>query len=370
MHPHPLLADLSRRIDHAAMSGDGWGSVCAAIAEFFPGAGAMLFHEDPVADRVSGVVTAGLDPAAVQQFQRDFAHRNPWGAVWQATPEACSSISERDFPVRLLKRSAFYADFLRRYPELHAAAGIKISGSVDSRVRLAIHYPLRQAEAYDPQLHMLLTRLIRPFATALFELHTRQQRLDHQAAGLVLTGQAAEIALTVDDRMTVLDCTAPAERALSGGLLFGSRRGHLVFNDSRAQARIERAIHALSQASSLASETLFVDGEGERWRIALARLPALQISGLWPARPQVLVQCRPLHTVAAEGLDPAVLKELFRLTPAEQRLCRQLAQGGSVQDAAVTLGLATETARHRLKTIFRKTGTHRQAELLLLLRSL
>jgi DNA-binding CsgD family transcriptional regulator len=57
----------------------------------------------------------------------------------------------------------------------------------------------------------------------------------------------------------------------------------------------------------------------------------------------------------------------FGLTAAEARLALRLLAGESVRDAAHALGITYESARSRLKSIFQKTGTHRQGELIALL---
>jgi DNA-binding CsgD family transcriptional regulator len=62
-----------------------------------------------------------------------------------------------------------------------------------------------------------------------------------------------------------------------------------------------------------------------------------------------------------------LLKSLFELTPAEARLAEQLASGPSLSDAADNLGITIGTARTQLKSVFLKTDTSRQAELVRLL---
>ena len=63
----------------------------------------------------------------------------------------------------------------------------------------------------------------------------------------------------------------------------------------------------------------------------------------------------------------AQLQAFFRLTNAEAKLAARLADGSALGVAASELGIAKETSRSQLKSIFRKTGTHRQAELVALL---
>jgi DNA-binding CsgD family transcriptional regulator len=66
------------------------------------------------------------------------------------------------------------------------------------------------------------------------------------------------------------------------------------------------------------------------------------------------------------GIPPAdFLEDRFDLTPAQARLVIRLVAGDSLRSAAKALGVKYETARTSLKAIFQKTGTHRQAELVL-----
>jgi DNA-binding CsgD family transcriptional regulator len=61
------------------------------------------------------------------------------------------------------------------------------------------------------------------------------------------------------------------------------------------------------------------------------------------------------------------LRSVFHLTPAESALAREILEGHSIETAAGRLNIGAETARGRLKTIFLKTHTHRQTDLLRLL---
>ncbi|WID96221.1 helix-turn-helix transcriptional regulator [Bosea vestrisii] len=75
-------------------------------------------------------------------------------------------------------------------------------------------------------------------------------------------------------------------------------------------------------------------------------------------------------TVNASRLVPSlqVLMSLFDLTPAEMKLAAVLAQGLSLQEAALQSGIQMTTARTHLDRIFRKTGTSRQGQLVALLK--
>jgi DNA-binding CsgD family transcriptional regulator len=57
----------------------------------------------------------------------------------------------------------------------------------------------------------------------------------------------------------------------------------------------------------------------------------------------------------------------FGLTPAEARLALHLVAGETLRSAEAKLSITYETARTHLKNIFGKTGTCRQAELLVVI---
>lgn len=62
-----------------------------------------------------------------------------------------------------------------------------------------------------------------------------------------------------------------------------------------------------------------------------------------------------------------ILRSIFGLTTTEARLARHLADGSSLREASMRIGISEGHARQRLKSVFIKTGTKRQGELAILL---
>ncbi len=77
-----------------------------------------------------------------------------------------------------------------------------------------------------------------------------------------------------------------------------------------------------------------------------------------------------VHVGAWAVPDDGLLNLLFDLTPAEARLLQALAGGSRLQSYAESVGVQTSTVRTQLTSIFNKTGTKRQAELLSIVASL
>jgi DNA-binding CsgD family transcriptional regulator len=75
----------------------------------------------------------------------------------------------------------------------------------------------------------------------------------------------------------------------------------------------------------------------------------------------VLYAIDPLQQMA---VDSELLRSAYRLTRAEVRIATELANGHSVESMAELLGISVHTVRTHLKSLFAKTGTSRQGELI------
>lgn len=74
-----------------------------------------------------------------------------------------------------------------------------------------------------------------------------------------------------------------------------------------------------------------------------------------------------LHEVAPARLGVHDLRARFRLTAREMELSAHLLSGKRLAHAAEMMGMSVSTARQHVKSVFAKTGTHGQAELVALL---
>jgi DNA-binding CsgD family transcriptional regulator len=99
---------------------------------------------------------------------------------------------------------------------------------------------------------------------------------------------------------------------------------------------------------------------------ALLRIWPIEGGARWPSR-----DVRALLTLNALGPRPgppaAILAKTFGLTPSEAKLACIIARGAGPETASLELKISRETARNQLKSVFAKTATHRQSELVALL---
>lgn len=73
------------------------------------------------------------------------------------------------------------------------------------------------------------------------------------------------------------------------------------------------------------------------------------------------------HPRSAPAIDGSLLYAVFGLTPAESRIATLLAEGLSLKQIAQAQGTQHDTVRKQLRSIYQKTATNRQPELIRLL---
>jgi DNA-binding CsgD family transcriptional regulator len=76
------------------------------------------------------------------------------------------------------------------------------------------------------------------------------------------------------------------------------------------------------------------------------------------------------HPESASTLDATLLKQALKLSPMECRIAAMLAEGLSVKKIAGIFGTQQDTVRKQLQSIYKKTSTKRQSELIKLLLNL
>ena len=172
-------------------------------------------------------------------------------------------------------------------------------------------------------------------------------------------------AIAIDRHGFVVDANAAAEVVFDDNIKIKDRR--LFIRDPDSRSLLKEAIDQLTDPpslDSLALEPVIVP--------RVDKLPV--IVRIWPfVGPEhpPAQEVRALLTLNALGPRPgppaAIIAKTFRLTPSEAKLACIIARGAPPDIAARELKISRETARNQLKSVFAKTDTHRQSELVALL---
>ena len=185
--------------------------------------------------------------------------------------------------------------------------------------------------------------------------------LDGLAAGVFLTGR--------DGRIVYMN--AAAERQIKTGNALRIVGNRLVATDPEARIALVKATDevAKDEIDMRGGYSLAIPDPGGAGYVAtllpLERGRRQSIVAPFAASVALFVQ-EPAQVAPMPG---EAFARLYGLTGGEFRVLLALAQGLGAKEAADMLGIGEPTVRTHLQRIFSKTGTSRQAELLLLLQS-
>jgi len=258
-----------------------------------------------------------------------------------------------------MKRMPFYEEFLAR-ESLRWFAGVKI-GEGDDAWCLSLQRSIEQGPYQRDEIEVLATlsqqlsgipQLVRAFGYT---------RVDAALYGFETSGAPAAI---LDRLGCVVRMNGLAERLLGPDL--DVTQGRLVASNRQATNALDRAIRELlwrPDGSSVQPPVILPRRQGRPIVAYLSRLPGSVFDIFSPGRACIVFA----DLEAGPSVATDDLVAVFGLTRSEAKLAAQLLIDDSLERAAESLGIAYETARNQLKSVFRKTDTNRQAQLVAVL---
>jgi DNA-binding CsgD family transcriptional regulator len=339
-----------------------WEAALTALAEALDADHIVLDLRSSFAEAPEQVLAARVAPSHLEQFSAHPEYSLLRDLVSQTSVTAVMP-GEAVIDRRLQARSEFYADVIRPMGGYHSVFAV------------AAH----DGKGYPPLLAACRNAARKPFV----EEHWRQLEflLPH-----------LETVLRLRQRLSALD----TERwwyqkvldALTIGVILLDAQGRPCYVNPMAESLIEKSgALSLSLGHGLTASTPHIDRElklgiqaalGRQGQSAThpVRVPCpRQRADLWLriaplaeggaaeddwAAARVVVFC---EGPDSRPLDAAQLHHVFGLTPREAALAQALLDGQKLEAAARILGVGRETVRSQLKSLFAKTGTNRQADL-------
>ena len=188
-------------------------------------------------------------------------------------------------------------------------------------------------------------------------LRARMQSLTLQASlGLAALDSLSQGIVLLDAQARIHYANTAAERLTQAPSALGTAQGRLLCRSPALQARMQQL---LAQACASPATRLVVT--------VLPLKASHALSNNWQKPLALVVLVVP---GAISALDHRVVCDMLGLSPSEARLLLLLVAGKSVKDFAAVEGCSWHTARSHLKNLMRKTGCHRQLELVQLLQAL
>lgn len=349
------MDSLIGEIYEAAVIAEKWPGLLRTLGDHFGTKGALLFTLAADATRwVGGGEMADIMEECV-------------AGGWMADNERPARVRALAHPGFVTELDVMSAQELMHLPIcrefLHprgcfAAAGTYVSGLECDGLMLSVegfpdHHAAMAAvpmlDAWRPHLARALL-LAGQFRLQLMRGHVEALQAIGAAAGVInATGKLITNNKRLEDEL---------------GKTFLDIRGALYLSDKHAQRQLSWTIEQMRRRS-FSGCSIAIHCEDGAARV----LHVLPISGrandIFAQAAALLVLTNPARRM---DLSAPLLQELFDLTPAEARLAVLVGnRNATLSQVATDAGMSVNTAKSQIRSIFQKTGTERQTDLVRLL---
>lgn len=368
------VADIGNRladiVDSAVYGEADWSEFSNSLAGAYPGSIAVFQTMNFAQHHLNFCEFTDLDTNDLQAYEEYYAALNPWRHIWTTARSGAIGVSEQLSPIRLAKHTEFYNDWLRHF-QVDAATNMKISAGSGEIVQLMLHYPLGLAPVYDQSVRVIFERLRGNLNRAVALAQSMRASTESAVSAAALMLRSCLPAFLLRDRNRVVAANTHAADLFSQNTGFKVRNDRLDLASDASNLELQKTVERLCRHQQTDVSSIAFATQTNHWRLTLCAVPSEPSGGplaaLLPARRSVLVIATDVSAPMAARFEAPSAKALFGLTRAEIDLCDRLFAGETLEQAAQNLLVAKETVRTRLKSIFLKTRTSRQAELVLLL---
>ena len=342
-----------------AQLGDFAAGVCLRMPGF--GAPAVMHSSDD-------------DPEAMHAYATHFHTVDP--KIRSLTRATCYRLTETTSAERpdTFRRSEFYNEFLVRFKRAwgpHYGAVLAIEQDRPASTFFVRNRRLQSDVPLPESGRRLVETLVPHVASArrvwaaLDSVVSREEglrsALDCMEMGVVLVDESQRISWASRVAETIL--VARDGLHLEAGELHAASRSE----DAILQKQISDAIRMGSGIGLAKGGVIPVSRPSGHRSLEVVVAPMGRDSSLRTVAPSGGALVFVLDPEVAMPDEHRVLRALYGFTPAEARFARLLANDLSLSEAAEQAGITLQTARHRLKSLFEKTNTHRQSSLVRLL---
>ena len=339
------------------------------VSEFAAAAqasGVLMLARHTASQEMAGVWVHGMEQRWLESYALEFAGEDVLALHLARAPIARFYASNLDVPERAhYEQLRFYREWVQPQGMAYAAGCVVLhEGSWLTQIflqRSATHAPFSRRDMV--QLERLVPHLQRAIQM--------RQRFAELQLGRDLLASSLDVlampALLCDERGRMVHGNRSGRALLEAedGIWLdnGLLRARSVPVARQLALELQNAVRAShGEASALPGVVLLPRADKSPLMLMVTPLRMDAGSGV-PGAALVVVY----DPAGTPNIGAAVLRQLFNLSPAEASLATALCSGKSLEEAALERCTTVSTARSQLKSIFNKTGTRRQVDLVSLL---
>jgi DNA-binding CsgD family transcriptional regulator len=364
-HLSSMMAELA---EYAATGKETWHTFNSAFSELYPGSVTSFAVLDRKALVPVMVVTEDIEPELERAYFAHFGKMNPWNAFWPKIPVGRAYPSSSTQPSSTFARTEFYNDWLLKLG-VRDCVGMKLLTSDNEIINFSTMLPLAGLEINERHALKLYASIAGNIVRGVQAARVTAQHGASAIAGASIIERSPDFAAVLNHRLGLVAANDTAEAHFRANEFAYLRAGRFTIRDPEVMAWLESSVRNLLVNGMGIQNRRPVHWKGRYFLISISHLPTagagVVLSTLLHSF-QVLVVIKEMSR-SVSAISSSLLSQLFSLTAGEAAICLLLREGMTVTEIADTKQLSRETVRFHLKSIFRKCGTNRQADLVSLL---
>lgn len=362
------LHTLIGHIYDAALDPSLWEDFMVAASDAFNGrTSALIFHnlDDPSTSLTRYI---RISPENLRRYQEEFFLENDlWYCLVKAQCQpgdifrGSELITDQD-----IKKTAMFNEVLKP-AEAGYIVGFDLEQTATKAAVFSVHRPIKGPD-FTRQDKTYIAALA-PHIQRAFFLHERYITVQHtQLSVQEALHQSQTAVILLDDRAKILFINNKAENILQqdDGLSCHGKEIHCseASDTTTLDALAQRSIITAKKKGIHPGGAMRVHRPSGKKHFQLVVSPLNLRSGHTQLAPEAAA-CIFLHDPEEEVLLPeTILHELYQFTTAETRLVRLLFSGKTLDEICRIQGVKISTLRTQIRSIFEKTHTNTQSDLL------
>ena len=354
----------------AAASYDLWPDALERMGALF-GCSVVSLIERDVRTLKSGGTASGIDLAGQREYFAVWGARNPIVRGKRSWRAGEIDTDRQIVPKDYLVASDYYHAFMKPH-DMHAIMRLTLNAgtSDDDGYVQVLNFGRPSSGGDFDKREIELARHLMPHAQRAGFISRRLQLAQVMLDSVTDVLERSPAGILLLDGLGRIAFANIAVRTMTTEDAFVLRRSRLEARDRREntalQSLIDRATgHAPEKSTRGGAIRLSRESGKPGFNVVVAPLAAGQTCVHGGPVAFVLIT----DPLAAPSAGADILAQLFGFTGAESKVAERLLIGDSPEQAAAALDIRISTARWHLASLYRKTGTNRQAELVRLLSS-
>jgi DNA-binding CsgD family transcriptional regulator len=348
-------------IYEAVLDRTQWPHLLEALMNSIQGNSAMLRKINPQTRALSFYESVGYEAKYAEAYRDHFCHLDPYQRFFQTTAVGHLIATEEKLEARKRYRSEYFNDFEVPQDKIYAIGGVMHREAANE-----IQFGIQRGSApgnfqkHDRQLLQLLL----PHLACAIKLHCALADAEYRQNLAFSAWDKLRLAVFLHHADGKLFYSNAKAESLLQANTISVKAGRLALHNEIETAQLHRLLKEASHG--VGGNIRCHSGKaGERLSVWVTPLHTASMPNEFSTISggiAVFISCLGLL-----NLPWLPLTKHYGLTHAEAKLAVALADGKSLEEIAEAQCIAYETARSQLKSIFSKTGTRRQPELVALL---